>query len=816
MVKKLKGSVVGNLTKGIVAIFILAPASAYSLGIGDIKLHSALNQNLNAEIALFVSAGEDVSDINVRLASPDKFDEAGVPWNYFLLKIKFDFVTKADGSIIVKLSSNEALREPFLDFLLEVSWAKGSLYREFTVLVDPPVAYTQPIIPVIKKAVIESKAEEAISVSETQKTVVEITKPIIQYGPTIATDTLWKVAEESNSYSDVSIKQMMLAIYEANPKAFYKKNVNALMADKTLDIPRKEIILSLSQKEALTEFKKQDNAWNGIVVETAKKDSVEVEISNQLELEAPIQEEVKEVVVTALEAQNESTVEASPVKNEEILVAVKSTDESIALITRLEKLEKDLVVMQKMLAMKDEQFAALQGQGKTQIAQIVKIEKEKKNDERVASQAKTKVDKAKAVVKSVGKKTKKEKRKGVIKPVTQPDTDFFAESIFKVILGIAVLILGGLSWLWSRKRKVEIETDTESIFVTASETNISDSKDVSPVSVLDGISSYDVGAVGESSFLSEFTSSDFDAFDTEQNEVDPVLEADVYLTYDRYQQAEDLMRQAIIDQPERDECKLKLLEIFYANENKSGFEEYATELVNSGKHNEQGFWSKVVEMGREIAPDCSLFTDQLDGSANFETTKKDEEAESVTNKGGIATPVSNNDIDDDSVAEAVDFDLSVFDESGSDEKIDEYTIVSDLDLSVFDVEDLDVEISTDEGSESVGFDFSLDNGSPDLESKKSTDSATTLDDIESFDFDADAEEIVETEVVPSSSDALDTLDMGVSDLTDMDELETKIDLAKAYIDMGDVDAAKGIADEVMDKGSDEQKAVVQAIIDQLK
>ena len=109
-----------NLTKTLAAATLLAPASAYSLGIGDIKLHSALNQKLDAEIALLVSAGEDVSDLKVRLAPPDKFDEAGVPWNYFLSKIKFKAVTLANGSTVVKLSSNEALREPFLDFLLEV------------------------------------------------------------------------------------------------------------------------------------------------------------------------------------------------------------------------------------------------------------------------------------------------------------------------------------------------------------------------------------------------------------------------------------------------------------------------------------------------------------------------------------------------------------------------------------------------------------------------------------------------------------------------------------------------------------------------
>jgi len=67
----------------------------------------------------------------------------------------------------------------------------------------------------------------------------------------------------------------------------------------------------------------------------------------------------------------------------------------------------------------------------------------------------------------------------------------------------------------------------------------------------------------------------------------------------------------------------------------------------------------------------------------------------------------------------------------------------------------------------------------------------------------------------SAIDAQHDLDDGVSDLTDMDELETKIDLAKAYIDMGDSDAAKSIAEEVLEKGNEEQKKAAQDIIDQL-
>ncbi|MGZ8903935.1 MAG: type IV pilus assembly protein FimV, partial [Methylobacter sp.] len=137
-----------NLTKTLAVVSLLASANAYPLGIGDIKLHSALNQNLKAEIALVLSAGEKVSDIKVNLAPSDKFVESGVPWSPFLSKIKFESVVRPNGSVVIKLSSREALKEPFLGLLLEVSWPKGNLYREFTVLVDPPVAYEQATIPI--------------------------------------------------------------------------------------------------------------------------------------------------------------------------------------------------------------------------------------------------------------------------------------------------------------------------------------------------------------------------------------------------------------------------------------------------------------------------------------------------------------------------------------------------------------------------------------------------------------------------------------------------------------------------------------------
>lgn len=145
----MKESNVRHFTKTLAVVSLLAPVSGQSLGIGDIQLHSSLNQNLNAQIRLSVADGENPSDVSVRLAPPEKFDQAGVPWNYFLSKLRLEPVVQADGGILVKVTTREVVTEPFLDFLLEVTWPQGSMTREFTLLIDPPTSYNQAVLPAV-------------------------------------------------------------------------------------------------------------------------------------------------------------------------------------------------------------------------------------------------------------------------------------------------------------------------------------------------------------------------------------------------------------------------------------------------------------------------------------------------------------------------------------------------------------------------------------------------------------------------------------------------------------------------------------------
>jgi len=882
---------------------LLAPMSAHSLGVGDIKLHSALNQKLNAEIALSLSAGEELADVKISLASPDKFDQAGIAWSSFLSKVKFEPILKANGQVVVKVTSHEVVQEPFLDFLVEVSWPKGEVFKEFTVLVDPPAVYLKSAIetPTISatQPIVSTVSTDAIAPNDFSSLAVEG-----EYGPTSRSDSLWKVAEEVNTHSDVSVEQMMMALYKANPRAFYKKNVNALMAGKGLKIPERSEILQLSKKQANTEFYNQMAVWQGkqIAEPETQLASTDTKTSNQLTLVPPTEELIGSEALSA---------DASDIDT----LGLKTENQQLQ--ERLANLEKQFVIMQEMLAIKDQQLAAIQN------AQIAPESQYEEQDEDVVvtdvSVADSSLIQESSVTESQVTTANVTSEQNIVtqapssvvaKPVTKPSVvsaDEQNDSGFNYYLGFGLfggLVLTGLALLLWRRRQAEEEINDNSMFAASSEIILPELENELSVPLFDEMPSYDVGTVGESSFLSEFTPSDFDVFESDQGEVDPTSEADVYLAYGRYQQAEELMRQAIKDFPDKEDYKLKLLEIFYVSENSEAFAAFSKELVAEGKNSDLVFWGKVSEMGSELVPDSDLFSaeqreskfdviddnddfvivnesptiseqEQLDVLANKEQAgvSPSKEDEDTSNNSGIDFDLSSFSFMDDDQAEgqqgkteknkldsdiesvefdlnsfslmddkdkhelpaaksddieSVDFDLNSFDAMSSDIKeAPELTIPEDLETFDFDrtdTADSSESLVLDDDLDDVNledFDFSASNSALSDVADKAEKSINTAGDVDAvksgsndFDFDFDFDDISDAPAA-EKSDSFDEDSLMVSDLTDMDEFETKIDLAKAYIDMGDVDAAKDIAQEVLEKGTDAQKQEVQAIIDKL-
>ncbi|MFV9616610.1 MAG: FimV family protein, partial [Gammaproteobacteria bacterium] len=131
-----------KLLGAIIATVLFLPDTGYTLGLGEIEVNSGLNQKLNADIKLLSAVPEDTETIIVKLASRKEFSRAGLDRPYLLSDLRFKSVVINDVPYI-KVSSSSPIREPFLNFLVEIDWPNGHLLREYTVLLDPPVFMTE-------------------------------------------------------------------------------------------------------------------------------------------------------------------------------------------------------------------------------------------------------------------------------------------------------------------------------------------------------------------------------------------------------------------------------------------------------------------------------------------------------------------------------------------------------------------------------------------------------------------------------------------------------------------------------------------------
>ncbi len=123
---------------GLAIAGLLAPSLSFALGLGEISTNSALNQPLDAEIELVSTSPGEVGNVSVKLAPNAVFDQVGIERTAVLEQLNFT-PTVINGVPVIKVTSPGSIQEPFVNFVVEVTWPKGKLLREYTVLLDPPV-----------------------------------------------------------------------------------------------------------------------------------------------------------------------------------------------------------------------------------------------------------------------------------------------------------------------------------------------------------------------------------------------------------------------------------------------------------------------------------------------------------------------------------------------------------------------------------------------------------------------------------------------------------------------------------------------------
>jgi pilus assembly protein FimV len=709
---------------------------------------------MQAVIDLTSSGGTPLDSIKVSLATLEAHRRAGLTKAPVLTTFKFRVEPGPAGNAVVRVTSADVIREPYLEFLLELEWPNGRLLRQYTVLVDPPV--TMPATPAVPPAPVTRAATRPTTPAPVRQVRPPATRPppatvtvapaaADEYGPIRRDDTLWSIAERVRPDDGITMHQMMLALLRANPEAFVNGNMNLLKAGSTLKVPARDEIVAFSAREALAETRRQHSEWLSSIdrpdeAGTAQTPaasaadtgaSADSSGSARLQLVAP---EGDAVEGAAMPGDPEAAV-AEPAGGadltQQLALATEEVEASKAqsreLQSRVDELETQIETMKRLLELKDDTLAGLQSQLAEQGMSPDGLPEEPPQMAAAneAAEAPAAATQEATVVETNGD--------APAEPSRAAPAGFTAGVLGKVMDNpvlagagaIVVLLLGSFLWLAKRRKHADDEFDEELTLASQLATQSDRPVREWPQPVFDVDDQEPVPVTEESSAQ-------------EAAETDPIAESEVYLAYGRIQQAEDVLEAALQSDPQNDDIRLKLLEVYHIAGNTAAFDQAASDF-RDGVAEDDARWIRVAAMGYAMAPQNELYRagapadERAAAGAGQDTTEPDDN-----------------------------------------------TIEFDMDLSGMNA------------SETV------------------TEDELGLDLHESRRPDAGLPEDIEYGL-----DQLEDEDSFDGTLASEDEVTTKLDLARAYIDMDDRDSARSILGEVMEEGNAQQKQEAEKIYSQI-
>ncbi|AHF00159.1 FimV/HubP family polar landmark protein [Thioalkalivibrio paradoxus] len=223
-------------------LWLLAGSAMANVSLGDIDVRSFLNQPLQAQVR---AEGAALDNVEFRLAPEQDYRRAGLARG----ALPPDLEIRVEGtgsSRLIRLTTQRPVREPYLGVLLEARWGGGRILREFTLLLDPPVAFE----PERSAPPVVTRPAETVPAEPARATTYRVRRG----------DTLLTIVRQQG-YVGVTSEQAMLAILEANPQAFVGGNINQLRADVELRIPAQEDVAARSSDAARAEVRRQTQAW---------------------------------------------------------------------------------------------------------------------------------------------------------------------------------------------------------------------------------------------------------------------------------------------------------------------------------------------------------------------------------------------------------------------------------------------------------------------------------------------------------------------------------------------------------------------------
>lgn len=933
--------------------------AAEAVGLGKMTILSALDEPLRAEIELTAASAAELKRLNAGLAPRAEFESAGIDRPAHLFDIKYTVSARSNGQPILKLSTEQPVREPFLHFLLQLDWSGGRLIREYTALLDPPhiLAARAGAIDAPRTdagasapaAVDEEQAAAPASETLPQTSVPALAEPTPAeppplappasaaaddlYGPTTDTapskpttataqspasaspgaaasvgdaavtaapngapravptapaantygpvksgETLAAIVRRLPRDPNISAEQAMLALVKHNRSAFIANNVNGLRTGKVLTVPAPTDMGATAAPQAARQIRAQYNSWQEYKLKLANVAQVAKQPSDGASAKgaiaatptsAPAAEsaptkgantELLKIVRAGTDASGkgseggraerqaltekvatlEEVISSKELENKELRERVTQLEAQVKNAKRLMEIEnKDLAKAQNQAAKPAPASAAAAPAPSTTPAQA---QAPGTNDAKTAATPPAPAGTAAPTPAAPKASATPAPKPAPVPPAVEAPSlwdSLSNNSLLLPVAGALLAVLAGGLLIYYRRRRQALAEFGESILSGGLNLN----SEGTPANPADANG-------GEVSFLSDFSQGGMGNIHTD--EVDPIAEAEVYLAYGRDEQAEEILKEAVIKDPARHELRLKLLEIYHQRNDVGAFETVAEELYAALQGKGGKIWEAVEEMGYKMNPDNPMFRAgaKRAGSAATATaaaamaatlpaaTANDPDLLAFDlpqggNTGTVdfapqkaAATATDTPAADSGSDFSFDLDFSTADNGasgGSSAGIDFGAELADTEAAATDADPV---AGTAAGATETGIDFDFSSFAMDdataAPANESTDSAATLDfNTESLDMSAFDDKGAE-EGIAFEASALD--DGGAGDAAaangdgeggQIDETATKLDLAKAYIDMGDADGARSILDEVLAEGNDTQRRQAAALAAQI-
>jgi pilus assembly protein FimV len=641
------------------AAMLAASGSTWALGLGRLNVQSALGETLRAEIDITSLTPEEDSSLKVRIAPPDSYRAAGVDYNAVLPSASVTLARRADGRPYLRVTSERAVQEPFVDVILELTWSSGRLVREYTLLLDPPQSRVAPpamaqapAAPQISPApqqTAPAPSQGATAAAPTPPQVAPTARPAPAPRTTTAQrpspvapagapsgegeykvkegDTLYRIAK-GNQRANVSLDQMLVALYRNNPNAFIGDNMNRLKAGAVLNVPSSDQAAAVTTAEAKETIRAQSADFGAYRQRLAGNVPTTPAGESSRQATGKVQAAIDDRKQAAATTPDKLTLSQGAVKpgagSTEAKVSKEAEKKDAA--TRVAELAKNIEDLKKVqqgapatatapaqpaapAAPATPPAPAPEAKAPTPApaappapapAPVAQAPAEPPKTEPATPSVPLPAPATPAPAAAASEPAAAPKPAA---PTAAPPAPVEEPSMLAALtehpmavpggIGLAVLLAGlALYRLRGRFRKDNGETSflesrlQPDSFFGASGGQRVDTRDA---------------ASGVSSSMS-YSLSQLDAI----GDVDPVAEADVYLAYGRDLQAEEILKEAMRSNPDRLAIRTKLLEVYAKRRDTKGFELLATQLYSLTK-GEGDDWAKAQELGRQIDPENPLY-----------------------------------------------------------------------------------------------------------------------------------------------------------------------------------------------------------------